>query len=151
MALAKSDLWDGCSGADLDARIVSCSQLITRGNREAKSHQITAYINRASGYQGKGEYDRALADLDKALGLDPKSAPALTARASIYLANGELDRAIADYDTAIQIDPGKWERLPRPGQRSSRQTRSRARQARPRSRVEKSPHSSPRRKTFSMR
>ena len=104
--MAKSDLWDGCSGADLDARIVSCSQLITRGNREAKSHQITAYINRASGYQGKGEYDRALADLDKALGLDPKSAPALTARASIYLANGELDRAIADYDTAIQIDPG---------------------------------------------
>jgi len=106
VALAKSDLWDGCSGADLDARIVSCSQLITRGNRVAKSHQITAYINRASGYQGKGEYDRALADLDKALGLDPKSAPALTARASIYLANGELDRAIADYDTAIQIDPG---------------------------------------------
>ena len=103
-ALAKSDLWNGCSGADLDARIVSCSQLITRGKLETKSNRITAYINRASGYRAKGDYDRALADLDKALGLDPKSASALMERASIYLANGELDRAIADYDSALKLD-----------------------------------------------
>ena len=103
-ALAKSELWNRCVGADLDARIVSCSQLITRGKRETKSDRVTAYINRASGYRAKGDLDRALADLVKALGFDPKSTPALTERASIYLANGELERAIADYDTALELD-----------------------------------------------
>jgi Mg2+-importing ATPase len=103
-ALAKSDLWNGCSGADLDARIVSCSRLITRGNRETKSNQITAYINRASGYRAKADYDRALADLDKALRLDPKSVRALSERASIYHAKGKFDSAIADYDTTLKLD-----------------------------------------------
>src|SRR5271165_959930 len=103
-ALAKRDLWKGCSGADLDARIVSCSQLITRGNQETKSNRITAYINRASGYRARGDYDRALADLYKALRLDPRSAPALAKRASIYHAKGEFDRAIADYDTTLKLD-----------------------------------------------
>ena len=54
-AFAKNDVWMGCRGADLDARIVSCSQLITRGKRETKSDRITAYINRASGYRAKGD------------------------------------------------------------------------------------------------
>jgi Mg2+-importing ATPase len=103
-AFAKNDVWMGCRGADLDARIVSCSQLIERGRRETKGDRITAYINRGTAYRAKGDLDRALADLDKALGLDPKSAPALTERASIYLAKGELDRAIADYDTALKLD-----------------------------------------------
>ena len=100
-AFAKEDFWMGCRGADLDARIVSCSRLIERGRRETKSNQITAYMNRGAAYRAKGDFDRALADLDKALQLDPKSAHALTERASIYYAKGEFDRAIADYDAAI--------------------------------------------------
>jgi len=100
-AFAKDDLWMGCRGSDLDARIVSCSRLIERGRRETKSNQITAYMNRGAAYRAKGDFDRALADLDKALRLDPNSVRALTERASIYHAKGEFDRAIADYDAAI--------------------------------------------------
>ncbi len=100
-AFAKEDFWMGCRGADLDARIVSCSRLIERGRRETKSNQITAYMNRGAAYRAKGDFDRALADLDKALNLYPKSARALMERASIYHAKGEFDRAIADYDAAI--------------------------------------------------
>ena len=98
---AKEDFWMGCRGADLDARIVSCSRLIERGRRETKSNQITAYMNRGAAFRAKGDFDRALADLDKALNLYPKSARALMERASIYHAKGEFDRAIADYDAAI--------------------------------------------------
>ncbi|MGA9824784.1 MAG: magnesium-translocating P-type ATPase [Methylocystis sp.] len=100
-AFAKEDFWMGCRGADLDARIVSCSRLIERGRRETKSNQITAYMNRGAAYRAKGDFDRALADLDKALNLYPKSARALMERASIYHAKGEFDRAIADHDAAI--------------------------------------------------
>lgn len=103
-AFAKSDLWNGCTGANVDARIVSCSKLITHGKRETKSDRITAYINRASGYRARGDYVRALADLDEALQLDPKSAPALLERASIYHVKGEFDRAIVDYDAALKLD-----------------------------------------------
>jgi len=103
-AFAKSDLWNGCTGANFDARIVSCSKLITHGKRETKSDRITAYINRASGYRARGDYVRALADLDEALRLDPKSAPALLERASIYHVKGEFDRAIVDYDAALKLD-----------------------------------------------
>ena len=103
-AFAKNELWNRCVGADIDARIVSCSQFIARGKRENKSNQIAAYISRASGYRANGDYDRALADLDKALRLDPKSAPALLERASIYDVKSEFDRAIADYDTVLKLD-----------------------------------------------
>ncbi len=103
-AFARDDLWMGCRDLDFDARIVSCSRLIERGRQETKSNQITAYMNWGAAYRAKGDFDRALADLDKALQLYPNSARALTERASIYHAKGEFDRAIADYDKALQID-----------------------------------------------
>jgi hypothetical protein len=47
-AFARSDRWMGCRSADLDARIVGCTELITRGSRETKPNQIMAYINRGT-------------------------------------------------------------------------------------------------------
>jgi F-type H+-transporting ATPase subunit a len=103
-AFAESDRWARCRGADTEARIAGCTEVIARGGRETKRNQITAYINRGEAYRAKGDFDRAIADLDKALQLDSKSAVALTDRASIYQAKGDLDRAIADYDRALQLD-----------------------------------------------
>ena len=50
-------------------------------------------------------YDRAIADYDKAIEIDPKYAQAYNNRGYAYEAKGEHDRAIADYDKAIEIDP----------------------------------------------
>ena len=36
-AVAKSDPWIGCRGANPDARIAGCSRLIARGNRETRA------------------------------------------------------------------------------------------------------------------
>ena len=66
-AFAKSDRWIRCQGADPDARIVDCTALIARGNRETKPNQIMAYIYRGAAYRAKGDLDRALTDLDKSL------------------------------------------------------------------------------------
>jgi Cu2+-exporting ATPase len=104
-AYAKSDPWVGCRGADSDARIVGCTEIIARGGKESKRNRVAAYINRAGAYQAKGDFDRAIADLDKALQLDPKLATALADRASIYRAEGDLDRAMADYDKAVAAQP----------------------------------------------
>ena len=103
-AFAKSELWNRCVDADIDARIVSCSQFIARGKRETKSNQIAAYISRASGYRANGDYDRALADLDKALRTRSEIGASASERASIYDVKSEFDRAIADYDTVLKLD-----------------------------------------------
>jgi lipoprotein NlpI len=67
-----------------------------------------AYALRSRGreYDGKGEYDRAIADYSEAIRLTPTLGPALLNRRGYdYHAKGEYDRAIADYDEAIRINP----------------------------------------------
>lgn len=102
--LGASDPWTRCRGADPDARIAGCAQIIARGNREAKRNQIIAYVNRSGAYRAKGDFAHAIADLDKALQLNPTSAFVLAERASIHHAKGDLDPAIVDYARALQLD-----------------------------------------------
>ena len=61
-------------------------------------------------YKDRGEYDRAIADYNDAIRLDPKYAFAYNGRGNAYNGKGEYDRAIADYSEAIQLDPN--DRLP---------------------------------------
>jgi tetratricopeptide (TPR) repeat protein len=103
-AARESDSWQRCRGADPDARIVGCSEILARGKRETRRYQVEAYENRSSAHRAKGDIDRAIGDLDKALRLNPKSSRALTERASLYYAKGDLDRAIADYGKALLLD-----------------------------------------------
>ena len=73
--------------------------------KESLHNKIAAYVNRGGAYQTKGEFDRAVADYDKALELDGKNALILNARAWAERAKGELDKAIADYAAAIEAQP----------------------------------------------
>ena len=50
----------------------------------------------------KGDYDRAIADYNKALELDPKDATAYNNRGYAYRQKGDYDKAIADYDKALE-------------------------------------------------
>jgi Na+/H+ antiporter NhaD/arsenite permease-like protein/Tfp pilus assembly protein PilF len=104
-ALAKSDHWPSCRGGDSEARIAACTEILARGSKESKRNQIAAYINRSSAYRATGDFDHAIADLDKALQRNPKSALALIKRASIYQKKGDLDRAITDYNAALAAQP----------------------------------------------
>jgi tetratricopeptide (TPR) repeat protein len=52
-----------------------------------------------------GENDRAIADYDKTIALDPKYAIAYDNRGIAYKAKGDNDRAIADHNEAIRLDP----------------------------------------------
>jgi tetratricopeptide (TPR) repeat protein len=63
-----------------------------------------AFLMRGVGRRKSGDLERAMADLDESLRLDPKYLPALIERAALWRAKNQPDRALADLDRAIQID-----------------------------------------------
>ena len=64
-----------------------------------------AYYNRGLAYFYEGDYDRAIADFDKAIELKPDDAVAYNNRGNAYADKGKYDRAIADFDKAIELKP----------------------------------------------
>jgi tetratricopeptide (TPR) repeat protein len=62
------------------------------------------FYNRGIAYAKKSQYDRAIADFNQAIRLDPDSIFALNNRGAAYARKGQLDDAIADFNEAIRID-----------------------------------------------
>jgi len=58
-----------------------------------------------------GKYDRAMADLDAAIGLNPNDHEAFNSRAYVHFRRGDLASAIADYDRAAALNPKSAEAL----------------------------------------
>jgi tetratricopeptide (TPR) repeat protein len=85
-----------------DAMIQGCSAIIDRGTDK---HLEVAYNNRCLAYEIRGDHERAIADCEQAIRLDPKRARAYLGRGMIYEDKGDHDRAITDYGTAIELDP----------------------------------------------
>jgi len=63
------------------------------------------YTKRGLVSLSKGDYDRAIADYDKAIELNPQDAAAYGVRALVYIIKGDHDHAITDYDKAIKLNP----------------------------------------------
>jgi len=91
-------------GVSPEQKLESCTVVIQSAG-QTRQVLVAAYRNRGVAYNRKGEYDRAIADLDEAIPLDPKFALAYNNRGVAYKDKGELDRAIADYDEAIRLNP----------------------------------------------
>jgi tetratricopeptide (TPR) repeat protein len=52
-----------------------------------------------------GRYDEALADPNRAIGLDPSDAKVIGTRGRTYREMGRHDEALDDYARAIELDP----------------------------------------------
>jgi protein O-mannosyl-transferase len=63
------------------------------------------YINRGHAYLEQGDLDRALADFDKAIGLEPDLPEPYSDRCVVYQTKGDLGQALSDCNRAIEIDP----------------------------------------------
>ena len=64
-----------------------------------------AYYNRGDAYSEIGEYEKAVADYNKAIQVDPNDADAYYNRGCTYGEMGEYDKAIADFNKAIELAP----------------------------------------------
>jgi lipoprotein NlpI len=93
-----------CLAPDPDLSISRCTAMIQSGH-ETQQNLAVAFSDRGIAYARKGQYDRAIEDLDQAIRLNPNYAAAFNNRGSAYSAKGDLDRAIADYREAIRLDP----------------------------------------------
>lgn len=67
--------------------------------------QVLGYIERSQAYALAFEYDRAIAEIDAALALQPENATLYLERGQRVLLLYEWDRVLADYNRALALDP----------------------------------------------
>ena len=65
----------------------------------------SAYINRGIAYYELGDNQRAIADFNEALRINPNDALAYYDRGIVRVRLGEFQGAIADYSEALRINP----------------------------------------------
>jgi tetratricopeptide (TPR) repeat protein len=88
-----------------DARIAACDTAIESRTDASATDRAALFVSRAEAYDDKGDMDRAIADLNKAIELDPKNVTAFENRGTLFVRSGKPDRAIEDYNEAIRLDP----------------------------------------------
>ena len=120
-----SQPWTWCVNKEKaapDVQIKGCTSVIGSGKETPKNLSI-AYNNRGNGYRTKGDNDRAIADYNESIRLDPNYAYPYNGRGNAYRARGENDRAIADYSQSMRLDPKYASPPQRPRQLVPRQGR----------------------------
>src|ERR1700722_760687 len=83
-----------------DDGIAACSRLIVASPRNA-----SAFVSRGFAYNNKGDYDRAITDMNEAIRLDPKNPSPFNNSGFAYAEKRDYDRAIAGYSEAIRLNP----------------------------------------------
>src|SRR5437763_1712305 len=76
--VAKNDPYFQCNGADSAVAIIGCTVLIDARDSTPRVRTM-ALANRGIAYLNRGDPDRAIADLNRALMLDPANSTALAA------------------------------------------------------------------------
>jgi tetratricopeptide (TPR) repeat protein len=89
---------------DDDTIISRCDALIDN-EKATRSDRIRAVLARAAAYDRKQQFDRAIADYDTALRLDPSQADAFNHRGEVWRKKGDRPHALADFGAAIRLNP----------------------------------------------
>ena len=102
---AAKDAWKHCSRAtDKETRLQECSLAIDAGSLP-KDIVADALLLRASAYAELGDHDRAIADLDQSVILNPSAFRSFNTRGWEYLRKFDYQRAMQDFNLSIQLNP----------------------------------------------
>jgi tetratricopeptide (TPR) repeat protein len=85
----------------LGSRIEACTRLIESGR--LNDRQLVIIHSQRGFYYATTQPERALADYDAALKIQPDAPQALTIRGWIYLSRGRFDAALVDLNKAIEL------------------------------------------------
>ena len=87
-----------------DDGIASCDRVIKDSKTNAQD-RVSALSSRCGWWWAKKETDRALADFNEAVRLDPTNAWAYAERGNLYKNRAHRERALADLNEAIRLAP----------------------------------------------
>ena len=87
-----------------DRRIRGCTQIIELGDA-TPNYIAGAYEARGLAHHKKRDYDRAIADFDKAIELSPDKVGFHISKGISYIEKRDRERAIAAFRKALEIDP----------------------------------------------
>lgn len=86
----------------MDHSIAACTQILVSRKAANPAVPIT---NRGHAWQAKEDFDRAIADYNEAIRIDPKYSYAYNGRGNTFWRKGDFDRAIADFNESIRLNP----------------------------------------------
>jgi tetratricopeptide (TPR) repeat protein len=90
--------------ADPSRAVSGCTLVLQRGLAVGAKNQALALTSRGFAYSNLGDLERAFADLNQAVALDPTNAFAYVSRSSAYLKKYDYDRALADSSQAVLLN-----------------------------------------------
>jgi hypothetical protein len=109
MAANEAD-WSNCTGSDVDRAIAACGRIIDSLDA-ARDDRLDAYLYRGGLHLAKGNLDRAIADYDEAIKLNPRNVTAFGSRAIASYRRGERHQSAIDYLVAKKLDSKKVDEM----------------------------------------
>ena len=91
-------------GISLFILIATCVFALSAHAQSAQDH-----YNKAKESLNQMQYDQSMAEVTKAIEMDPTVAEFYTFRGNLYRNKSDLGNAIADYSKSIEIDPNNGE------------------------------------------
>jgi tetratricopeptide (TPR) repeat protein len=101
IASAAADDWADCKLSAPERRVAACTRLINKKD-ESREKQALAHILRGGAYRNRNDTEKALADYNSAMRLDPKRTS--LCRGLIHATKKEYDNAISQLTEAIRLD-----------------------------------------------
>lgn len=123
--LAESDIlreWSKSGSAAMDLLLKRGEEALDQGDLEAATGHLTALTDHAPGFAAgwharasalaaSGRIGPAVADLSRALSLEPRHFAALTQLASLLEDMGDRDAALAAYRQSLELHPHQQEAI----------------------------------------
>jgi lipoprotein NlpI len=96
--------WASCLNGNPDVAIKACTSII-EANAGKPAELATAFNSRGNAFYAKGQFDKAIEDLNRAIQLKPDYPQALDNRGNALLRKQQYDPAIKDFSEALRIKP----------------------------------------------